>query len=92
MKIHERSGAPQDARPASGSPAPDDRAREAAAVEIRAAIELIASRPDYRVLLCGMATDARLVASLDDLAASAGVVLERRIRKGGGLDVVVRTA
>jgi hypothetical protein len=39
-----------------------------------------------------MAIDVSLVAELDEIATSAGVVLERRIRPGGGLDVVVRSA
>jgi hypothetical protein len=67
------------------------RARDLAAVELRAAIAFVARDLAYRVLLCGMATDARLVAELDEVAADAGVVLERRIRGGGGLDVVVRS-
>jgi hypothetical protein len=39
-----------------------------------------------------MATDAHVIAGLDEIAAGAGVVLERRIREGGGVDVVVRAA
>lgn len=76
--------------PADGQRAQVQRALLAAEVEVRAAISFVAGRPDYRILVCGMATDARLVAGLDELAASFGVVLERRIREGGGLDVVVR--
>jgi len=70
----------------------EERAAELAEVEIRAAIALVAGRPGYRVLLCGMAMTPRLVADFDGFAAGAGVVLERRIREGGGLDVVVRSA
>jgi hypothetical protein len=68
----------------------EERARELAAAELRAAIAMVARDSAYRILVCGMATDARLVAGLDELAAGAGVVLERRIRQGGGLEVVVR--
>jgi hypothetical protein len=67
-----------------------ERARELAAVEVRAAIAFVARDVNYRLLLCGMATDPRLLADLDEVATRAGVVLERRIRNGGGLDVVVR--
>jgi len=67
------------------------RAREIAEAELHAAIAIVAERPGFRVLVCGMATDAALLAGLDDLATAAGVVLERRIRPGGGLDVVVRS-
>jgi hypothetical protein len=68
------------------------RARELAEAELRAAIAMVARNPAYRVLVCGMATDARLIAGLDELAAASGVALERRIRAGGGVDVVVRAA
>jgi hypothetical protein len=68
----------------------DARARELAETELRAAIAVVARNPAYRVLVCGMATDAQLIARLDGLAAGGGVVLERRIRRGGGVDVVVR--
>jgi hypothetical protein len=77
--------------PSRGSGPDAERARELAAVEVRAAIAFVARDPTYRVLVCGMATDARLVAALDEVAASAEVVLERRIRDGGGLNVVVRS-
>jgi hypothetical protein len=69
-----------------------ERARDLAVIELRAAIELVAGRPAYRVIVSGMATDPLLVAALDRPAAEVGVVLERRIRAGGGLDVVVRAA
>jgi hypothetical protein len=68
-----------------------ERARELAAAELRAAIAIVAHDGAYRILLCGMATDARLVTGFDEVATGAGVVLERRIREGGGFDVVVRT-
>ena len=92
MENPEPSDRPIRLLSADGPPIQDDRARLAAAMEVRAAISFVAGRPDYRIILCGMATDAHLVASLDELAASVGVVLERRIREGGGLDVVVRGA
>lgn len=60
--------------------------------ELCAAVALVAERPGFRVLVCGMSTDPRLVADMDALAAARGVVLERRIRPGGGLDVMVRAA
>ncbi len=74
-----------------GIAAADARSRELAEAELRAAIAIVSRNAAYRVIVCGMATDARLVAGLDRLAAAAGVVLERRIRPGGGLDVVVRS-
>jgi hypothetical protein len=92
MEVLERPRIAADPRPADHSGPGDERARELAKIEVRAAIGVVAGRPAYRVLVCGMATDARLLAGLDELAASAGVVLERRIRPGGGLDVVVRPA
>jgi len=70
----------------------DELARELAETELVAAITIVARNDGFRVLVCGMATDAALLAGLDDLASDAGVVLERRIRPGGGLDVVVRAA
>lgn len=60
--------------------------------EIRAAIAMVAGHPLYRVVLCGNALRAGIVARLDAAAASAGVVVERRIRPGGGWDVEVRAA
>ena len=60
--------------------------------EITAAIEMVARHPRYRVVLCGSALTGNVLAKLDGLAASASVVLEPRIRRGGGLDVVVRAA
>lgn len=68
-----------------------ERAQELAAAELHAAIAMVARDGAYRILVCAMATDARLVAGLDEVAAGAGVILERRIREGGGLDVVVRS-
>ena len=65
--------------------------RELARFELRAAIGVVARQPAYRVVVCSMATDVSLVAELDEIATSARVVLERRIRPGGGLDVVVRS-
>jgi len=79
--------------PPGDRPGPDEaRSRELARFELRAAIGVVARQPAYRVVVCSMATDVSLVAELDEIATSAGVVLERRIRPGGGLDVVVRSA
>ena len=91
MEILEQPGMPRTADPAE-APAGGDAARESAAVELRAAISLVAARPGYRVIVCGMAFDAPMLAGFDRAAADSGVVLERRIRLGGGLDVVVRSA
>jgi hypothetical protein len=70
----------------------DARLRELARFELRAAIGIVARQPAYRLVLSSMAIDASLAAELDEIATRAGVVLERRIRPGGGLDVVVRSA
>ena len=61
-------------------------------VEVAAAIAMVARDPRYRVALCARARTGRLLAELDAVAVSAGVVLERRIRSGGSWDVVVRAA
>lgn len=58
--------------------------------EISAAIAMVARDPRYRVVLCGNALRAGVVARLDEAAAAAGVVIERQIRHGGGWDVEVR--
>ena len=80
---------PVPASAAERAAADEERARELARTELRAAIALAGHDRRYRILVCGTAADARLVASLDDVAARAGIVLERRIREGGRLDVVV---
>jgi hypothetical protein len=78
--------------PPGDRPGPGEaRSRELARFELRAAIGVVARQPAYRVVVCSMATDVSLVAELDEIATSARVVLERRIRPGGGLDVVVRS-
>ncbi|MCU0478626.1 MAG: hypothetical protein MUE92_07810 [Chloroflexi bacterium] len=78
-----------DANPA----ACDEAARTRAAMELCAAIAMVERNPIYRVVVCSQATSASLLADLDPLAAEAGIVLERRIRAGGGgFDVVVRAA
>jgi hypothetical protein len=87
-------------RPQIGSPLQPDsrpglgeaRSRELARFELRAAIGVVARQPAFRVVVSSMAIDVSLVAELDEIATSAGVVLERKIRPGGGLDVVVRSA
>jgi len=90
MEGHRRwHGVPWSA--AERAAADDERARELASAELRAGIAIVARDSAYRVLICGMATDPRLVAELDEMAAAVGVVLERRIREGGGIDVVVRS-
>jgi len=61
-------------------------------IEIAVAIAMVARDPRYRVALCARARTGRVLAELDAVAASAGVVLERRIRPGGGWDVEVRAA
>ena len=61
-------------------------------MEIAAAIAMVARDPRYRVALCARARTGHVLAKLDAAAASAGVVLERRIRPGGIWDVVVRAA
>jgi len=61
-------------------------------IEIAAAIAMVARDPRYRVVLCSGGLTGRVLAGLDEPAANAGVVLERRIRPGGGWDVVVRSA
>ncbi len=74
-------------------PACDEDARKRAAMELCAAIAMVSRNAVYRVVVCSQATSASLLADLDPLAAEAGVVLERRIRAGGGgFDVVVRAA
>jgi hypothetical protein len=61
-------------------------------MEIAAAISMVARDPRYRVVLCARDLSARVLAAFDEAAASVGVVLEPRIRQGGGWDVVVRAA
>lgn len=68
------------------------RARQLAEAELRAAIAMVARHRAYRVLVCCGATDAHLLAGFDELVAGADVVLEQRLRPGGGVDVVVRAA
>ena len=92
MEVLDRPQIASPLRPGDHPGPGDERARELAENELRAAIAIVAGRPAYRVVVCCMATDVSLVAEFDELATSAGVVLERRIRPGGGLDVVVRSA
>jgi hypothetical protein len=72
--------------------AAEERLLELAEIELRAAILMVADNPAYRMLLSGTAIDGPLLTEYDEIAASEGVVLERRIRLGGGWDVVVRAA
>ena len=58
--------------------------------EIAAAISMVARDPRYRVVLSARDLSSCVLAQFDEAAASAGVVLERRIRQGGGWDVMVR--
>ena len=60
--------------------------------EIAAAIIYVARHPSHRVALCGRAVRAGALARLAASAGTAGVVLEPRIRPGGGWDVEVRAA
>ena len=82
MNLEGRRSCP---RPAVGAGSSWDWERE-----ISAAIAMVARDPRYRVVLCGRALRAGVVARLDAAAANAGVVLERQIRRGGGWDVEVR--
>jgi hypothetical protein len=61
-------------------------------LELEAAIAIVARYPRSRVVLCGDCATGRTIAMLAPAAASAGVVLEPRPRKGGGWDVEVRAA
>ena len=58
--------------------------------EIRLAITMVARNPGCRVVLCSDSCTGRVIATLAGTAADAGVVLEPRIRRGGGWDVEVR--
>ena len=60
-------------------------------VEIAAAIAMVVRDPRYHVVVTATAHTGRALARLEATAASAGVVLERRIRPGGGWDVEVRS-
>jgi hypothetical protein len=51
---------------------------------------MVARDPRFRIVLCARDFTGRLLTELDREAASVGVVLERRFRQGGRLDVVVR--
>ena len=92
MEVLDRPQVAWPLQPGDRSGPDEARPRELARFELRAAIGVVARQPAYRVVVCSMATDVSLVADLDEIATSAGVVLERRIRPGGGLDVVVRSA
>lgn len=61
-------------------------------LELEAAIAVVAHYPLARVVLCGGAATGRTLAMLAPAAASAGVVLEPRLRQGGGWDIEVRAA
>lgn len=61
-------------------------------IEIAAAIAMVARDPRYRVVLCSRDLTSRVLAQFDEGAARAGVVLERRTRRGGAWDVMVRAA
>jgi hypothetical protein len=79
-----------DARRSWARPVPESAATWDWEREITAAIAMVARDPRYRVVLCGNALRAGVVARLDEAAAAAGVVIERQIRRGGGWDVEVR--
>ena len=61
-------------------------------LELKAAIAILARYPLCRVVLCGDSATGRTFAKLAPAAASACVVLEPRLRLGGGWDVEVRAA
>lgn len=79
-----------DGRRSWARPVPDSASSWDWEREITAAIAMVARDPRYRVMLCGSALRAGIVARLDEAAANAGVVIERQIRRGGGWDVEVR--
>ena len=79
-----------DGRRSWARPVPDSGATWDWEREISAAIAMVARDRRYRVVVCGNALRAGVVARLDAAAAGAGVVLERKIRRGGGWDVEVR--
>lgn len=56
------------------------------------AIAIVTRYPLARVVLCGDCATGRTIARLAPAAASAGVVLEPRLRQGGGWDIEVRAA
>ncbi len=60
--------------------------------ELRLAIAMVARNPGCRVVLCGKSCTGRVITMLAGIATDAGVVLEPRIRLGGGWDVEVRAA
>ncbi len=91
MDLKERWGRPRPA-PGVGQATPGGGSAWSWDIEITAAIEMVARNPHYRVVLCGGAVTGGALAEFDEVAASAGVVLERQIRRGGGWDVVVRAA
>ncbi len=61
-------------------------------VELEAAIAIVTRYPLARVVLCGDCATGRTIARLAPAAANAGVVLEPRLRQGGGWDIEVRAA
>ena len=91
MELEGRRSRPRPARRTGGATAGGGSAWKWD-IEIAAAIAMVARDPRYRVALCARARTGRVLAELDAAAASAGVVLERRIRSGGVWDVVVRAA
>jgi hypothetical protein len=89
MDLEERRNRPRSVRGAGRATARRDPAWNWD-IEIAAAIAMVARDPRYRVVVSARARSGRALAKLDAAAASAGVVLERRIRPGGAWDVVVR--
>ena len=61
-------------------------------LELQAAIAIVTRYPLSRVVLCGGVASGRTIARLAPAAANAGVVLEPRLRQGGGWDIEVRAA
>jgi len=92
MEIKERRTQSRAARASGRRPAGRGGPGWDPEIEIAAAIAMVARDPRYRVVLSARDLSRCVLAHFDEAAASAGVVLERRIRRGGGWDVMVRAA
>jgi len=92
MEIKERRSSAPGARGVGRLAADRGGSAWSPEIEIAAAIAMVARDPRYRVVLCARDLPGRVLAKFDEVAASAGLVLERRIRRGGGWDVLIRAA
>ena len=92
METRERRSSGRAAQAAARRRAGRDGSAWDPGVEIAVAIAMVARDRRYRVVLCARDLTSRVLARFDEAAASAGVVLERRVRRGGGWDVMVRAA